>query len=396
VKSIKLAYLVSHPIQYQAPLLRLVARQPEIDMTVFFCSKISLNEFIDPEFNKVISWDVPLLEGYQHQFLPTLGADNTLSFVSPIVYGLKRQLIRGNFDALWVHGWGRWSHLWAIATAHRLGLKVLVRGETGLHLDSSSVIKKWAKHCFMKWLISKVDGFLAIGTQNREFYHYHGAESHRLYHVPYAVDNTFFQKRAHEASGSREQLRHSLELEPGRPIILYASKLTPRKRANDLLEAYIRLSGNGRAEPRPYLLIIGDGQLSADLRKRAHETGWNSIKFLGFKNQTELPGYYDLCDVFVLPSAKEPWGLVVNEAMNAGKPIIVSDQVGSAPDLVKHGANGFIFKTGDIEDLKRYLQIITNDPGLCEKLGNQSIRIINTWNFDSDLLGIRAALGLEA
>lgn len=395
-KPIKLAYLVSHPIQYQAPLLRLLALQPEIDLTVFFCSKISVDRYTDPEFNKEITWDVPLLDGYRYQFLPAIGKDNTLSFVRPFVYGIKRELQQGAFDFLWVHGWGRWSHLSAIITGHRLGLAVLLRGETGLHLEPSSVIKRWMKRRFIKWLVPKIDKFLTIGTRNREFYLHHGVESRKLHHVPYAVDNSFFQKKAQAASLTREQFRRRLGLDPGRPIILYASKLTPRKRANDLLEAYIKLSADGTLEPNPYLLIVGDGQLLSDLQKRAQQTGWSSIKFVGFKNQTELPHYYDLCDVFVLPSMNEPWGLVVNEAMNAGKPIVVSDQVGCALDLVKHGINGFVFEAGDVDGLKRSLHAILKDPDLCKKMGQQSLQIINNWDFNCDIQGIRAALGLTS
>lgn len=392
VKPIKLAYLVSHPIQYQAPLLRMLAQQPGIDLTVFYCSKISLNQFTDPEFRTAITWDVPLLEGYKHRFLPALGRDDTLGFLKPFVRGLKCELKRGQFDALWVHGWGRWSHIRAIAIGHRLGLMVLLRGEAGLHLDAPSGVKKWAKDLFVRWLLPKVDRYLAIGSQNRAFYLHCGVDPRKLYDVPYAVDNEFFRKRAEEASRSREELRRSLGLEPGRPVILYAGKLTARKRANDLVEAYRRLSSDGRTEPRAYLLIVGDGELSADLQQRARETGWASIRFMGFKNQTELPRYYDLCDVFVLPSVQEPWGLVINEVMNAGRAVIVSDEVGCGPDLVRQGENGYVFRAGDIADLSRALRDVLADPGKTAAMGRRSSELISRWGFTEDIVGLKQAL----
>ena len=150
------------------------------------------------------------------------------------------------------------------------------------------------KQTLLRYLVTRVDGFLAIGTLNSEFYRKQGVQPERIYPVPYAVDNAFFQAKAAEASISRQTLRQQLGLEAGRPVILYASKMTPRKRADDLLEAYRRLSPNGNVEPRPYLLFIGDGELSPALAARVRELGWHSVRFLGFKNQTELPAYYDL------------------------------------------------------------------------------------------------------
>jgi glycosyltransferase involved in cell wall biosynthesis len=389
---IKLAYLVSHPIQYQAPLLRLISGDPEIDLTVFFCSNISVGEFIDPEFKQAISWDIPLVDGYKHEFLPAFGRSDVLGFVQPVVYGLKDRLLAGKYDALWVHGWGHWSHIGAIKTAYRLGIPVLLRGEANLHLESGSILKKILKAGFMRWLTSRASQFLSIGSWNRQFYLHYGVAEERIHSVPYAVDNGFFQSIAREASRTREQLRESLGLKAGKPVILYASKLTARKRVIDLLDAYIKLSPDGRSEPDACLLVVGDGELRAELLSRINALGWNSIKILGFKNQTELPRYFDLCDVFVLPSLKEPWGLIINEVMNAARPVIASDQVGAAPDLVKDGVNGFVFKAGDVDDLHRALKSILAHPGQAKLMGTKSLEIINRWSFKQDISGIKSAL----
>ena len=201
-----------------------------------------------------------------------------------------------------------------------------------------------------------------------------------------------FQMECKAATPDRERLRHALGLEQQRPIILYASKMTERKRAGDLLEAYIRLSPDSLKEPEPYLLFIGDGEMRSVLERRAAELGRGSIRFLGFKNQTELPAYYDLCDVFVLPSFHEPWGLAINEVMNAAKPVIVSDQVGCAPDLVRHKENGYIFRAGDIDDLCTALQFVLGDKERSYMMGQKSLEIINGWGFEEDIAGLRKAL----
>lgn len=391
-KKWRLAYLVSHPIQYQAPLLRLISAEPDIDLTVFFCSDLSVREYHDEGFSQALQWDVPLLDGYRYEFLPALGKTDRLSFWRPLSYGLARRLRQGNFDALWVHGWGYWSHLWAVVNAKRQGIKVLIRGESGLHLIPQNRFKRMLRQNLIRYLVENVSGFLTIGEHNREYYLHHGASPQRLFPMPYCVDNVFFQDKATAAGVTREKLRAALGLEPGRPVILYASKMIDRKRPGDLLEAYLRLSADGRREPHPYLIFVGDGELRSGLEERASHLGWNSIKFLGFKNQTELPGYYDLCDVFVLPSVQEPWGLVINEVMNAGRAVIVSDEVGCVPDLVTPGENGKVIRAGNIDELSRALVTALENPEKSADMGRKSLEIISQWGFQEDIAGLRLAL----
>jgi len=202
----------------------------------------------------------------------------------------------------------------------------------------------------------------------------------------------FFRAKAQEASATLKELRNSLGLEEERPTILFAGKLSERKRTGDLLEAYIQLSPDRKTEPFPYLLFIGEGDQRQALENRAGDTGWDSIKFLGFKNQTELPAYFKLCQVFVLPSVQEPWGLVINEVMNAGRAVIVSDQVGCGPDLVRHGENGFIFQAGNITGLADAIQQVLENQEKCRQLGQQSLKIIEKWGFAEDIQGLKKAL----
>jgi len=389
---IRLAYLVTHPIQYQAPLLRRIAAEPGIDLTVFFCSDFSLKSYLDPCFGKYIAWDIPLTGGYRHEILPSLGRRDRLSFWRPFNYGLARRLSRGNFDVLWVHGYNRWFHWLAMAWAKIHGLKILVRDEATLISASRHKLKRLAKRLFFLILRNLGDGFLAIGTFNAQYYQSYGIAADRIFSVPYAVDNAFFREKARAAARARERLRHELGLSPGRPIILYASKLSEVKRGEDLLEAYIRMSPDQVQEPHPYLMFIGDGSQRKTLEERAGTRQWSSIKFLGFRNQTELPGYYDLCDVLVLPSAFEPWGLVINEVMNAGRAVVVSDQVGCGPDLVRPGENGAVFPAGDIAGLRQALVDLTGDPQKCRAMGEKSLEIINTWGIEEDVTGLNQAL----
>lgn len=387
-----MAYLVTHPIQYQAPLLRRIAEEPEIDLTVFFCSDFSLKSYFDPCFQKNIAWDIPLTGGYRYEILPALGRQDQISFWRPFNYGLGGRLSKANFDVLWVHGYNRWFHWLAMAWAKIQGLKVLIRDEATSISAPRRGFTQLAKKMFFSLLRRVGDGFLAIGSLNAAYYQSYGIEPERIFPVPYAVDNGFFRDKARAASREREHLRQELGLDRGRPVILFASKLSQVKNGADLLEAYIRMSPDSTREPHPYLLLIGDGDQRNILEARARTKMWNSIKFLGFKNQTELPRYYDLCDVLVLPSVFEPWGLVINEVMNAGKAVVVSDQVGCAPDLVRPGENGFVYKTGDIDGLRQALMNIVNNPEKSRAMGEKSLEIVQKWSIKEDVAGLKQAL----
>ncbi len=390
---IRLAYLVTHPIQYQAPLLRRLAREPGLELTVFFCSDFSAKEFRDPSFGRVIEWDVPLLTGYRHEFLPALGGRERLSFWRPFSYGLGRRLEEGSFQVLWIHGYNRWFHWLALTAAKRRGLKVLIRDEATLTSARRHVGKRLLKSGFFAGLNRLVDGFLAIGSLNREYYRHYGIPDEKIFWMPYAVDNAFFQKEAKEAAARREERRRELGLAPGRKVILFVGKLESRKRPADLLAAYIRLIRAGALAGPPYLLFVGDGEQRRPLEEVAGEMKLEAVRFLGFKNQSELPAFYDLCDVLVLPSVSETWGLVVNEVMNVGRAVIVSDRVGCGPDLVRNGENGYIFPAGEVAALAAVLEKVLADPESFRLMGEKSLAIISKWDFSEDLAGLRRALG---
>ena len=120
------------------------------------------------------------------------------------------------------------------------------------------------------------------------------------------------------------------------------------------------------------------------------------MRFLGFQTQAELAALFDLCDVFVMPSASEPWGLVVNEVMNAGKPVLVTDQAGCGPDLVRQGHNGYIYPTGDVDALAAHLATLCADAGLRARMGAASLEIISGWDFEADVRALTRALAWSA
>jgi glycosyltransferase involved in cell wall biosynthesis len=395
-RGVRLAYLASHPIQYQAPLLRRIAQEPDIDLTVFFSSDFSVREYRDAGFGVGVKWDVPLLDGYKHEFLPRLRDGHEIGPLSPLNRGIVSRL-RGHgsdpaFDALWVHGYASANSLHGMLAARALGIPVLLRAESWLRDRGRSGVKLALKHAFFAGLKLMVDGVLPIGTLNAEYWRHYFGDDVPQFLMPYAVDNGYFAARAREAQAGRASLQAELDLDPARPVILFASKLQERKHCDHLIEAYGRLAATPRAEPNPYLVIVGDGEQRTALERQAAATGFGSIRFCGFRNQSELPRFFDLATVFVLPSRHEPWGLIVNEVMNAARPVIVSDDVGSGPDLVDDGVNGCIYPVGDVDALTKALRRVLETPGAAAAMGRKAYERIQSWSFEQDVAGLRRAI----
>ncbi|MGB8477981.1 MAG: glycosyltransferase family 4 protein [Acidobacteriaceae bacterium] len=395
---LRVAYLLSHPIQYQSPLLRLLAQQPGLELTVLYTSDFSVRSYHDKGFGAAVEWDVPLLGGYRHEFLPRLLDSHDVAFFRPLNRGIFRRLRQDRFDVLWIHGYATLNSWMAMAAAKVLGIPVLLRTDSTLIDHPRGPVKLAVKNIFFRILQRFIYGVLSVGQRNTEYWRHHLGRDIPVFSIPYAVDNAFFQERCREASATREQLRQQLGLEANRPVLLFASKLLARKCCIDLVDAYLelvkRLRLEGASRSLPYLLIVGEGEQRPQIEARLQQASGEDregIAMLGFRNQSELPRFYDLCDVFVLPSIHEPWGLVVNEAMNAGKAIVVSDQVGCQPDLVEDGDNGVVFPARNVGALADALATVLVDPATCRKMGERSRERIQAFSFEANVRGLMQA-----
>ena len=392
-RPLRLAYLVSHPIHYQAPLLRMIAAQPDIDLTVLFQSDYLLRPAIDDGYGVTVEWGTDLIGGFKSEFLPRIGSDNRLSFFRPWTYGLCRRLVTGRFNALWVHGYARFDNLLAMMVGRLLGIRVLVRDEVTLDSKPRGPIRRGLKRLLFRLLRGMCDGFTVIGTRNAAYYRENGIPDHRMFLLPYAVDNGSFQARAAAAGRQSPDLRRELGLDMDVPVILCVARLLALKRPDTLLKAYAKIAGEVEAD-QPYLVFVGNGPMRKILEAEAARLGLKRVRFAGFEGQTRVPAYYAMATVFVLPSEWEPWGLVVNEAMSCGVPVIVSDRVGCAADLVRDGETGLVVPTGDADALAAALRRLLTDPAAAAAMGKAGQALVNDWDYAADLRGLRRALGL--
>jgi len=389
-KQYKLAIVNSHPIQYFAPLHRRLASDPRIDLTVYFCSRQGFDEYLDPGFGVRVKYDVPLVDGFEHKFLPNLRKiDQTDGFFGMVNPSIFSEFWRNRYDAVWINGHRKLYALLSVSAAKIFGMSVITRGETHLGL-SQSPLKAALRRPVMGFFYNVLcNACLAIGSRNREFYLEHGVPDEKIFVAPYSVDNAYFRNIASKVDGRIGEFRAELGLPVGLPLILFASKFERRKRADDLLEAYRMLRERGG---KAGLVFVGTGEMESELRQIVASNQIPDVHFLGFRNQSELPELYKACDVFVLPSHDEPWGLIVNEVMACGRPVVVSDEVGSAADLVEHGRNGFTFPAGDVGQLSQHLETLMADPTLRKKMGEESLRIISNWDIEDCARGLLRAL----
>jgi glycosyltransferase involved in cell wall biosynthesis len=184
-------------------------------------------------------------------------------------------------------------------------------------------------------------------------------------------------------------MRAALGIRPDQIVIVFSAKLVPRKDPMSLLRAYELMPDRDRV----VVLFLGDGVLRETLEAYARDHGLAGAVFKGFVNQSELPKYYSLSEVFVLPSTYEPRGAVINEAMACGLPVIVTDRCGSIGDIVLEGENAFIYPAGDADALSNAMTKLAGDGTLRERMAARSREIISTWNFARGVAGVREAIG---
>lgn len=383
-------FLLSHPIQYFSPLFVEMAKQPDFDLLVLYCSDENVKGHIDKGFGVEVKWDIPLLEGYNYKFLKNNSWKPSIfkGFFGLINFEIFKVLRKEKGSYLVIHGWAFATNFLAVVTGKLSGLKLCLRSENPLNqelLKSKFIL--FLRMLFFRYFWFKLfDYCFYIGSQNKKLYEYYGVKKEKLVFTPYAVDNERFRAEYEKYKDKKPELRKELGLPADKKIILFSGKYIPKKRPMDLLKAYHLLNNENTA-----LVFMGDGELRKDMEDYISNYKLNDVYLTGFKNQSEIGKYFAGADIFVLPSSTgETWGLVVNEAMNFSLPIIVSDMVGCADDLVKESENGFLFKCGDLDDLSSKLnKFLTND-NYALKLGLKSLQIIEEYSNKNIIRSIRS------
>ncbi|PZX45761.1 glycosyltransferase involved in cell wall biosynthesis [Roseinatronobacter thiooxidans] len=384
------AFVNTHPIQYFAPLYAYMTKYCRLETTALYLSDFSLHGGDDPGFGRAITWDIDLLAGYEARFMGGEKASRRRigGFFSMVAPQLWREIRRGAFDAVVIHGHNFAAHHIAWAACLSSGTPAFARGDTNPCIGRPGW-KAALRQPLIRLHYGGMAGVMAVGTANAAYYRCMGVPEDRIFLTPYAVDNDRFIAAAEVGRTHRSETRAALGMDPDLPAVLFAAKFTRRKRPDDLLAAFAQLQAEGIAGQ---LVLVGTGEMEAALKERVAAENIPNVVFPGFVNQTDLPGIYAASDIFVLPSVDEPWGLAVNEAMCARLPVVVSRGVGCAEDLVAEGVNGATFPDGDIAALASALRTILTDAELRAAQGEAGLFRIRQWDFEQCGAGIRNAI----
>ncbi|MCC7159016.1 MAG: glycosyltransferase family 4 protein [Ignavibacteria bacterium] len=374
-------FFLSHPIQYFSPMLKLLAKQTHVK--VYYYSDISLRGGHDEGFGQNVKWDVPLLEGYEHEFIKNLSASPSMNnrFTDAVNPGIVNVLRKEPDKIVVLNGWSYFSDWIVMLAARFAGKKIWLRCESPINQEiRKSGIKKYIKDILLRHIIFRhlINKFLYIGTRNKEFYAYYGVnDTQRLIFTPYSVDNHNLQSYYRTNITHKQHLRQRFGVpSDDMKVILFVGKYISKKRPMDLLKAFSLLPTD-----KYFLIMVGEGNLRTEMEAFIREKNMKNTLLTGFVNQSSIWDYYIAADTFVMCSgAGETWGLTVNEAMNFQLPVIVSDTCGCSADLVEHEVNGYVFNEGDIAGLAKYILKTTDNNDISKKMGAYSLRIIERYS----------------
>jgi glycosyltransferase involved in cell wall biosynthesis len=349
---IRLAFIVSHPIQYYAPLYRRLAKRDDFQIKVFFTWHAAQTAQFDPGFKKEVAWDIPLLDGYDHEAVPNTsrrpGSDHFWGLQNP---SLVNRILDWKPDMVHLTGYAYYSHLFALRNLTHLGLPVLFRGDSHL-LDERKSGPRWMlKHLLLSKIYSWPAAFLCVGRANRDYYRAFGVPEAKLFDCPHSIEVARFAEPEAEWESQAQAWREQLQIPPETRVLLFAGKFEDKKRPVPLMRAFLDCN-----LPKTMLVMVGDGVYGETVRELAAQHP-EKFRVLPFQNQSRMPVVYRLGDQVVLPSGYgETWGLAINEAMACGRPALVSDRVGCHADVIRPGKTGEVFRADDWPDFCKKLE----------------------------------------
>lgn len=388
--TLKIGALLTHPIQYYSPWLAELAGRCKLK--VYYAYNQTAKGQAAAGFGKGFEWDVPLLEGYDWQWLKNVSPNPGLSsFDGCDTPEIASIIQREQFDAFLMFGWNRKCFAQAARAARKAGTPVLVRVDSQL-ASPRAWWKRALKAVGYRYMLRRMGHYMSPGRRTDAYLRHYGVPDPQIHRVPHMIDTERFASgaRAAEASGEAGRLRATNGAGNGACVLLFVGKLIPKKRPGLIIDALERLKlddPNVLAKLRVW--IVGDGPLRETLEARV-ANGDLPVSFLGFANQSELPAIYAAADCLVLPSdSEETWGLVVNEAFACGLSAIVSNEAGCAPDMIEDGVTGWTLMRPDADELAGLMARAVKDASSLPKAAIDARNAASTFARGSeDLLSV--------
>jgi glycosyltransferase involved in cell wall biosynthesis len=334
-----------------------------------------------------ISNEIEGLKGMNYKALK-----NYFNFIKPhgIAFGVIKEAM-GDYDMIIGGNWDSVSEVIETIfffTIAKLRKNPLILYQVRWKREVKSFLKRFLKNILnllIRYFVKYYDAIVPTGTKSKEYFIELGANPNKIFMI--------FNASKIDTMATKEEvndLRKSLEI-VNKKVILYVGRLIKGKKTDILIKAFYKLK---QEHNNSCLIIVGEGECKKEFQNISKELNIeNDVLFLGRINNKDLPVYYSLCNIFVLPSSAEPWGLVLNEAMQFGKPVIATDGVGAAYDLIKDGVNGFIVQKKNINALYNAMEKILSDPELEKEMGEESKKIIEEgFTYENMVEGFRMAI----
>ena len=343
------------PTPYIVQLIDLLAKEWSGHTDVFFLFE-----------NKSQYWDLAL--DRQGQVLP-----NSISGRLKLMIKLFQQK---KYDAIHIAGWGHPILILFIILAKMYRVPISIESDTPIPYDSPQW-KRMIKRCFYPLLFSGIQVFLPGGTRQANYFKHYGVKSERIHIAKMTVDILSMQRDASALTPlDRKQIRQAFSIEEEDVVFLFVGRLVEPKGILDLIKTFFSFQ-----DEKSKLLIVGDGPLKDHVEESVKIN--SKIRYAGRLKDKQLIEAYFISDVLVLPSHFEPWGLVVNEAMALGKPVIISDRVGCADDLVTQ-KTGRVVKATSMEELQKALEYMIARASERLSMGEESLKKISNWTLENE------------
>jgi glycosyltransferase involved in cell wall biosynthesis len=354
---IRIAIVVSHPIQHFCPQYASFCNNADIEMKVFFGSALGYKKYLDENFNQEIRWNHLRLDEFPHVFLngeQVLQPDKKLDAAT-----LEEELEKFQPDILFTYGYfqqlQRRAYRWA--SRHKVSIAYISDSELR-HREHP--LKKWLKSFFLRKYFSRVAYFLTMGDANEAYYLNYGVPSRKLLRMHYPIDVELYRESFLQKDRLACQIRKKYGINENEAVLAVVGKLVAWKNQDHLIDAMHLLEKEGIYA---HLFVIGSGNLRGEWKEKSHFLNKSRVHFTGFVNAEELPSYYAATDIYVHPASLEPHSVAISEAVIMGCPVILSDRCGSygPTDDVQEGKNGFVYEFGNVRQLSEKIKELISD-----------------------------------
>jgi len=386
-KKYKVAWIQNIIAPYTRPFFERLSQHPSIDLFAYFCAKTHKE--------RKDAWGILESDKFNYTILPGITVESwgIIYHINPTIIP---KLIKGKYDVIIIGDCTDFTMQAAFITSKLLKTPIILHSEATKSAQWFEGVKgvQWlllrAVNPLRKYIIRRVNALVVPWTICRDFLLEQGAQAEKVFIAPGAIGDEMFSRQSSRLRKEKERLKQQLNIN-SKKAVLYVGGLIRRKGVGYLIEAYGELK---RDCEDACLMLVGDGPLRTELEESCVTHHIKDIHFLGYKSYQELPKYYSMADVFVLPTLEDIGGLVVHGAMACGLPVITTKAAGCAVDLIVPGENGFVVDEASAGQLCSAIKRIISNETLAREMGNKSLEMVNTrWNINENVNGVVSAIG---